>query len=72
MIAEILSSTAAKKEEQISNCEKYFWTLISLIDSLDRLIVKKKSIKQGAMQELLTGKKRLPGFQEGLVNQETW
>lgn len=34
----------------------------SLIQSLDRLIAKKRLIKQGAMQELLTGKKRLPGF----------
>ena len=34
----------------------------SLISSLQKLIEKKKAIKQGAMQELLTGKKRLPGF----------
>ncbi|MGI5849016.1 MAG: restriction endonuclease subunit S [Christensenellales bacterium] len=34
----------------------------SLISSLEKLIAKKKAIKQGAMQELLTGKKRLPGF----------
>jgi type I restriction enzyme, S subunit len=38
----------------------------SLISSLDKLISKKKAIKQGAMQELLTpphkGGKRLPGF----------
>jgi type I restriction enzyme S subunit len=33
-----------------------------LISSLERLIAKKRAIKQGAMQELLTGKKRLPGF----------
>jgi type I restriction enzyme S subunit len=33
----------------------------ALIESLDRLITKKRQIKQGAMQELLTGKKRLPG-----------
>lgn len=33
----------------------------SLIASLQKLIAKKKAIKQGAMQELLTGKKRLPG-----------
>ena len=35
----------------------------SLIASLDKLIAKKQAIKRGAMQELLTGKKRLPGFQ---------
>ena len=34
----------------------------NLISSLQKLIEKKKAIKQGAMQELLTGKKRLPGF----------
>lgn len=33
-----------------------------LIVSLQKLIAKKKAIKQGAMQELLTGKRRLPGF----------
>ena len=33
-----------------------------MISSLEKLIAKKKAIKQGAMQELLTGKKRLPGF----------
>ena len=34
----------------------------SLIGSLEKQLVKKKAIKQGAMQELLAGKKRLPGF----------
>lgn len=34
----------------------------NLISSLQKLIEKKKAIKQGTMQELLTGKKRLPGF----------
>jgi restriction endonuclease S subunit len=34
----------------------------TLIESLEQLIAKKRQIKQGAMQELLTGKKRLPGF----------
>lgn len=33
-----------------------------MIFSLEKLIAKKKAVKQGAMQELLTGKKRLPGF----------
>lgn len=35
----------------------------ALIESLDQLIAKKRQIKQGAMQELLTGKRRLPGFE---------
>lgn len=34
----------------------------SLLTALDELITKKRLIKQGAMQELLTGKRRLPGF----------
>jgi type I restriction enzyme S subunit len=34
----------------------------TLIESLEQFIAKKRQIKQGAMQELLTGKKRLPGF----------
>ena len=34
----------------------------NLIFYLQKLIEKKKAIKQGSMQELLTGKKRLPGF----------
>jgi len=32
------------------------------IAALEKLIAKKRNIKQGAMQELLTGKRRLPGF----------
>jgi type I restriction enzyme S subunit len=34
----------------------------ALIESLDKLIIKKGQLKQGAMQELVTGKRRLPGF----------
>jgi len=34
----------------------------NLITSLEKLIDKKQKIKQGIMQELLTGRKRLPGF----------
>lgn len=41
-------------------------TTLSDVDALlaaqDALIAKKRAIKQGAMQELLTGKRRLPGF----------
>jgi type I restriction enzyme S subunit len=36
----------------------------ALLISLDALIAKKHLIKQGAMQELLTGRKRLPGFSD--------
>lgn len=34
----------------------------ALIESLEQLLAKKRRLKQGTMQELLTGKKRLPGF----------
>ena len=41
-------------------------TALSDVDALlaaqDALIAKKRAIKQGAMQELVTGKRRLPGF----------
>jgi len=34
----------------------------ALLEALERLIAKKRAIKQGAMQALLTGRVRLPGF----------
>ncbi|MDP1880766.1 MAG: restriction endonuclease subunit S [Parachlamydiaceae bacterium] len=34
----------------------------SLVNNLDQLIAKKRNIKLAAMQQLLTGKQRLPGF----------
>jgi type I restriction enzyme S subunit len=34
----------------------------ALIESLEQLLAKKRQLKQGAMQDLLTGRKRLPGF----------
>jgi len=34
----------------------------ALIESIEQLIAKKRHLKQGAMQELLNGKKRLSGF----------
>jgi type I restriction enzyme S subunit len=34
----------------------------TLIKSLEQLVTKKRYLKQGAMQELLTGQRRLPGF----------
>ncbi len=41
--------------DALSNMDK-------LISVIEKQVAKKKAIKQGAMQELLTGKKRLPGF----------
>ncbi|MCC4766360.1 restriction endonuclease subunit S [Methanosarcina sp. DH1] len=43
----------------------------AFIESLEQLIAKKRQIKQGAMQELLTGKRRLPGFGEGKRYKQT-
>ena len=42
-----------------------------LIEELEKLTAKKRRIKQGAMQELLTGKKRLPGFQTNAGYKQT-
>jgi type I restriction enzyme S subunit len=65
-----LSSTIIKKiqiplppslEEQTAIATALSDTDI-LIENLEKLITKKRNIKQGAMQELLTGKKRLAGF----------
>lgn len=42
----------------------------ALISELGRLIDKKRAIKQGAMQQLLTGKKRLKGFTEPWVERK--
>ena len=36
----------------------------ALLNGLDRLIAKKRALKQATMQQLLTGKSRLPGFEE--------
>ncbi len=50
--------TAAEQEaitEALSDAD-------ALIESLEQLLTKKRHLKQAAMQELLTGKKRLPGF----------
>lgn len=35
----------------------------ALLDGLDRLVAKKRDFKQAAMQQLLTGETRLPGFE---------
>lgn len=48
-----------KEQQRIANALSDVDTLIA---NLEKLIAKKKNIKQGTMQQLLTGKKRLPGF----------
>lgn len=49
-----------KEQERIADALS---DIDSLIATLEKQISKKKAIKQGAMQELLTGKHRLPGFE---------
>ena len=49
------------KEEQ-SRIATALYDIDTLIRNLDRTIEKKKNIRQGAMEQLLSGKKRLPGF----------
>ncbi|MGE6445105.1 restriction endonuclease subunit S [Pseudomonas bubulae] len=39
----------------------------ALLSALERLLAKKRDLKQGAMQQLLTGQIRLPGFYEEWV-----
>ena len=49
------------KEEQ-QRIAKALSDVDALISTTEKLIQKKQNIKQGTMQNLLTGKKRLPGF----------
>ena len=54
----LLPPSTAEQEaiaEALSDTDAY-------IESLDQLLAKKRSLKQAAVQELLTGKTRLPGF----------
>lgn len=43
----------------------------ALLDAQERLIAKKRNIKLAAMQQLLTGKTRLPGFQQNEKYKQT-
>lgn len=60
MISEMLIPIPPKDEQL--KISKLLSDTDELISSLEKLIEKKRQIKQGAMQQLLTGKKRLPGF----------
>ena len=42
----------------------------ALIASLDKLIAKQRHLKTATMQQLLTGKKRLPGFGKAINNEQ--
>jgi type I restriction enzyme S subunit len=53
--------------EEQSRIASAMTSIDNLLSSLDKLIAKKRDIKQGAMQQLLTGKTRLKGFTEPWV-----
>ena len=61
MIARMLIPLPPTKAEQEAIAEALS-DADALIESLEQVLAKKRNLKQGAMQELLTGKKRLPGF----------
>lgn len=60
MITKMYISFPSKEEQ--TRIASALTSIDNLISSLDKLIEKKKNIKQGTMQQLLTGKKRLNGF----------
>jgi type I restriction enzyme, S subunit len=53
-----------KSKEEQNTIAQILSNADELIKQLDYLITKKKNIKEGSMQELLTGKRRLEGFNE--------
>lgn len=59
-LASILLPIPPKEEQKA--IAKALSDMDELISSLEKLISKKDAIKQGTMQQLLTGKKRLSGF----------
>jgi len=65
MIAKMLVPVPPKAEQE--TIAEALSDADALIKSLEQLIAKKRLIKQGAMQELLTGKKRLAGFSDEWV-----
>ena len=64
-LATIVIAAPSKQEQQ--RIAEALSNIDNLISSLSKMIEKKRLIKQGAMQQLLTGKKRLPGFDGGWV-----
>ncbi|HID9872053.1 restriction endonuclease subunit S [Serratia sp. IR-2025] len=49
-------------EEERTEIARALSDVDALLASLDQVIAKKRDLKQAAMQQLLTGEKRLPGF----------
>ena len=63
----IVLNPSPREQKSIANALS---SIDKLIFSLSKIIEKKRLIKQGAMQQLLTGKKRLPGFNGEWVESE--
>ncbi|MDR1338972.1 MAG: restriction endonuclease subunit S [Prevotellaceae bacterium] len=63
----LLAVPTIKEQEAIA---EVLSDIDSLIEALDEKIAKKQAIKEGAMQQLLTGKKRLAGFSEPWVEKK--
>lgn len=85
LVSKAISSAQPKlNKENVRTCIAFYptskteqsriATALSDIDDLiattKKLIEKKRNIKEGAMQELLSGKRRLPGFTEKWVEKE--
>ncbi len=66
----ILCAIPPTVDEQ-QNISNLLSSIDSLIHSLEQLTEKKRLIKKGAMQELLTGKRRLQGFESQKIYKKT-
>ena len=64
---EIAYPRKIEEQQRVANALSDVDTLIA---NLEKLIAKKKNIKQGAMQQLLTGRKRLPGFSKPWIDKK--
>ena len=69
-LSNLLISLPSDKREQ-NEIATTLSDIDALIAKLDKLIAKKRHLKTATMQQLLTGKKRLPGFGEGKGYQQT-
>jgi type I restriction enzyme, S subunit len=69
MIADMLLPLPHQEEQRA--IAQALYDIDALIASLGKLIAKKRHLKSATMQQLLTGKKRLPGFGEGKGYKQT-
>jgi type I restriction enzyme S subunit len=69
-VAKLLLPVPPTMEEQ-QKIAKVLGNIDNTINALEKLIEKKKNIKQAAMQQLLAGTKRLPGFASSVAIKQT-